>query len=194
MKLRILALLLALCVVLSVPAFAADGQFKDIPEDIWYEDAVYTAVDKGLISGAYPDRFEPEKAATRAMLWVILFRMEGLSAAGDGPWYEDARQWVIDAGISDGTDPESLMTREQFAAFLYRYGQYKGYDMSSENDTQILSYADATKVSSYAVTPLRWACGEGIITGKPGNLLDPAGTAKRCEAAVILVRFLEHIA
>ena len=193
MKIRLFALLLAVSLLLCVPASAEGSRFRDVPEDIWYEQAVYEAVDLRLISGTHADRFSPEDSATRAMLWVILFRMEGLSSTGQGAWYEDARQWTIRAGISDGTDPEGLMTREQFATFLYRYGQFKGYDMTTKNDTLILSYQDAVKVSSFAVEPLQWACGEGIITGKPGGMLDPAGTAKRCEAAVILMRFLENV-
>lgn len=194
MKLRFLALVLAAATLLTVPAMAAQGQFRDIPEGTWYEEAVYAAVEQGVLSGAYPDRFEPESVTTRAMLWVILFRMEGLSSTGRGAWYEDARQWSIRAGISDGSDPEGALTREQFAAILYRYGQFKGYELTTDQGTLILSYNDATKVSDYAVPALRWACGEGIITGKPDNLLDPAGTAKRCEAAVILMRFLEAVA
>lgn len=192
MRTRLFALALAACLLLTVTASAQDGRFRDVEAGSWYEEAVYEAVERGLISGTYPDRFSPEDSATRAMLWVILFRLEGLSSTGRGAWYEDARQWSIRAGISDGSDPEGLLTREQFATFLYRYGRFKGYDLTTENDTLILSYHDAAKVSSFAVAPLQWACGEGIITGKPGDLLDPAGTAKRCEAAVILMRFLEN--
>ena len=58
---------------------------------------------------------------------------------------------------------ENAVTREQLAAILWRYAQYKGYDVSVGEETNILSYADAFDISEYAIPAVQWACGAGII-------------------------------
>ena len=92
-------------------------------------------------------------------------------------------------GISDGSGLDQNLTREQLATMLYRYAQLKGYDVSVGENTNILSYADASSVSSYAMEAMQWACGAGIIGGKDG-LLAPAGSATRAEVATMLMRFV----
>ncbi|MDR2749224.1 MAG: S-layer homology domain-containing protein [Clostridiales bacterium] len=34
---------------------------------------------------------------------------------------------------------------------------------------------------------------KGIVSGKPGNLLDPKGTATRAEMATMLMKFIENV-
>ena len=83
-------------------------------------------------------------------------------------------------------------TREQLAAILYRYAQYKKYDVSAS--ASFSSYVDAQSISSYAIPAIQWACGAGVVTGKTGSKLDPKGSATRAEVAAMLVRFCENIA
>ena len=113
-----------------------------------------------------------------------------------GTWYTEAVRWASAEGIVTGYagkfNPLDAITREQLAAILYRYAQYKGCDVSVGEDTNILSYTDAFDVSEYAVPAMQWACGEGIIKGKNGAL-DPRGSAKRSEAAAMLMRFCQKI-
>ena len=77
----------------------------------------------------------------------------------------------------------------QLATMLYRYAQLKGCDVSAGENTNLLSYADASSVSGYAMEAMQWACGAGIIGGKDG-LLAPAGSATRAEVATMLMRFV----
>ena len=49
-----------------------------------------------------------------------------------------------------------------------------------------LSFADSGSVSASAWDALRWAVGSGIMSGKDGNRLDPAGLTTRAEAAQLL--------
>nr|WP_308778620.1 S-layer homology domain-containing protein [uncultured Anaerotignum sp.] len=86
-----------------------------------------------------------------------------------------------------------LITREQFAAILYRYAQFKGYDVSVGADTNILSYADALIISEYAYPAMQWACGAGIMGGMDDGTLMPQGKATRAEAATMLMNFCEKI-
>jgi len=87
--------------------------------------------------------------------------------------------------------PDMKITREQMAAFLWRYAQITNIDVSVGEDTNILSYADAFEISEYAISAMQWACGNGIIRGKPGGFLDPQGGSTRAEVAAMLHRFLE---
>ena len=51
-------------------------------------------------------------------------------------------------GVSDGTDPNGLVTREQMVTMLWRYAVAKGYDVSIGESTNILSYADFGQIAS----------------------------------------------
>ncbi len=88
--------------------------------------------------------------------------------------------------------PDQAITREQMAAILYRYAQFKGYDMSKAN--KLDAYADAAQVSAYAVPAMQWANAENLITGKSATVLDPKDNATRAEVSSILMRFCENIA
>ncbi len=92
-------------------------------------------------------------------------------------------------GPGDGTfGPEESVTREQFAALLFRYALLKNLDLSARTDLN--AFSDGGAVSDWAQDAMSWACAKGILTGRPSGELDPKGTATRAEAAAILMRFL----
>ena len=97
--------------------------------------------------------------------------------------YEAGQQWAIEAGISDGSDLNSAVSREQLVTMLYRYAG------SPAVSGVIGGYADTDSVSSWAVEAMTWAINEGIINGV-GNSLDPQGDATRAQVATILMRFV----
>ena len=108
-----------------------------------------------------------------------------------GDWFYDAVTWASKNGIvlgvtEDTYRPNDPVTREQLAAILFRYADYKGYDRSASAD--LTGYADYAEVSAYAVPALRWACGCGIIDGSAGKL-DPRSGATRAQLATMLMRF-----
>lgn len=172
----------------------------------WAADEIETVVAMGLFSGT--DRgFAPKADMSRAMLVTVLYRLDGENAVeGEntfadvkaGSYYENAVIWAAENGIvtgyADGTfQPDASVSREQMAAFLWRYAKYKGYDVTVGEDTNILSFADAEQVDEYAVAAMQWACGAGIITGKTADTLDPNGSAAREQVAVILNRFVNSV-
>ena len=173
---------------------AAELPFTDVPENAWYYDAVAYAYENGWMNGTTSTTFAPGSTTSRAMIVTILHRIEGKpsiqesSAFLDVPldaWYADAVDWAAEHGIVEGYSdtafgPNDPITREQMAAILYRYAQYKGYDVSAK--------ADLNKEA------LQWANAEGLINGKGDGVLDPKGQATRAEAAVILTRFNEVVA
>lgn len=180
--------------------------FTDVHEGDWfYEDVAYV-YEKGLMAGTSKTTFSPNATTTRGMVVTVLYRLEGSPAVSDtaafddvanGAYYQNAAAWAVANGITSGYGngkfgPNDPITREQFAAFLYRYAKYKGLDVSVGEDTNILSYNDALTISEYAFPAMQWLCGEGIMQGNNGNLM-PAGNATRAQIAALLHRFCENV-
>ena len=172
----------------------------------FYEDIQYV-YEKGLMQGVSEDIFQSGATTTRGMIATILYRMEGEPAVSgsnpfpdvaDGSYCDDATIWAAGCGVvkgyADGTfRPDQTISREQMAAILYRYAQYKGCDVSVGEDTNILSYTDAAQVATYAVPAFQWAVGAGIINGTTATTLSPKGSATRGQVAAILHRYCEWI-
>lgn len=204
------ALALLLCLMMLITAFplsvfaAEPAPFKDVKAGSWYYDDVAYVYEHELMNGVGNDLFAPNASTSRAMIVTILHRIEGSPAAKQkstftdlksGSWYVDAVKWAAENKIVNGYSdkkfgPSDDITREQFAAILYRYAQFKEYDLSKSAD--LSAFPDAGNVSGWAKTAMSWANGTELIRGT-GNGLDPRGTATRAQAAAILHRFLENI-
>ena len=185
--------------------------FTDISDETeYYPYIAYTSCFNSLITGVKANStdtttttFSPRTSLTRAMLVTILYRMAGspyddanpysktpFSDVKAGTWYYNAVCWALDNGITTETKfkPNTNVTREQTATFLYRYaGEYLGEDVSTSNS--ISSYPDATSVSAYAETAMKWANEKGMITGTQQGYLNPQGTTLRVHATKILYNF-----
>ena len=166
--------------------------FTDVKSGDWFYDAVAYVYASGLMDGTSATTFEPNANMTRAMVWAILARIDGETVTG-ADWADTARTWAMASGVSDGTDPNGPVTREQFATMLYRYAAAKGYDVSIGESTNILSYADFASISEYTIPAMQWACGSGIVTGVTDSTLVPQGTATRAQCAAMLMRFIEGV-
>ena len=193
MKKRILSLLMALVMVLSVMTVAAMAKgvqtFADVKESDWFYDAVCCVTDNGLMNGTGRG-VAPQQTTSRAMLWAVLSRVDGQNAKRNAnDWYAAAQLWAIQHDISDGTAPEAPITREQLAAMLYRYAQRKGLVRAAAY-ADLSGFADAASVSTYADEALQWAVANGILTGMDGKLC-PQGNATRAQVAQILYRLCE---
>ena len=164
--------------------------FYDVPTSAWYYSAVKYVYENKLMDGVDTYEFAPNATLTRAMVWTIIARMSGVDTTGGNTWYAKAQEWVITNGISDGENPTAAITREQLVTMLYRYAQIKGYDVSVGENTNILSYVDATSISEYAMSAFQWACGSGLTEGDENGALTPLATATRAQAAAMIMRFL----
>ena len=179
--------------------------FTDVREADWFYDDVVYAYENGLFSGTSDTTFSPNASMTRAMLVTVLYRLEGQPTVSGrsgfsdvklNSYYEDAVTWAADNGIVNGTgattfSPNANVTREQMAAILYRYAQYKQYGTTAS--AGLNGFSDAAKVSAYAKAPLSWAFAEKLVNGSDGRLL-PTGNATRAQVAAILHRFVENVA
>ena len=170
----------------ETPAFP----FYDVPTSAWYYTAVKYVYENKLMDGVDTYVFAPNDTLTRAMVWTIIARMSGVDTTGGNSWYAKAQEWAITNGISDGENPTAAITRQELVTMLYRYAQIKGYDVSVGEDTNILSYVDATSISEYAMSAFQWACGSGLTEGDENGALTPLATATRAQAAAMIMRFL----
>ena len=125
------------------------------------------------------------------MVWTMLARLDGVDTEGGNSWYAKAQEWATANSVSDGENPTGEVTREQLVTMLYRYAQYKGYDVSIGEDTNILSYVDVDQVSDWAMEAFQWACGTGVIEGDENSALTPKASTTRAQAAAMLMRFIE---
>lgn len=179
--------------------------FTDVSESDWFYDDVAFVYENGLFAGTSNSTFSPNAAMTRAMLVTVLYRLEGkpsVSGRSGFPdvtlnsYYEDAVTWAANNGIVNGTSdttfsPNANVTREQMAAILYRYAQYKKYNTAASSGLN--GFTDHASVSGYAAASLEWAVAEKLVNGSAGKLM-PTGNATRAPVAAILHRFVENVA
>lgn len=156
--------------------------FDDVPEDAWYYDSVAYVYEWNLMMGTGSNTFSPGRITTRQQLWMILARMSGKQPRS----MEAAREWAMNSGVSDGSNPGGQLTREQLVTMLYRYCEAKGYDVSAS--ASLSDFPDAGNVSEYAQQAMRWAVANGIIKGMGSGTITPQGTATRAQMAAIIER------
>lgn len=179
--------------------------FGDVKSADWFYNDVKYVYEKGMMAGTAADVFAPNATTTRAMIVTILYRLEGSPAVTGtstfvdvpaGQWYTDAVNWAAANQIVNGTSattfaPNDSITREQMAAILYRYAQYKGYDVTKKAD--LSGYSDNGQVSAYAKDALAWANAAKLINGVTNTTLAPQGNATRAQVSAILHRFCDGV-
>jgi hypothetical protein len=165
--------------------------FNDIAKGEWYYKAARYAYSNGLINGTTDTTFAPQTVLTRGMLITILARDAGIDTDGGDTWYSKAREWGMSIDLTDGTNMNGNVTREQFATLLFRYAKLQGKNTSEASDYS--AYTDAESVSDWAQEAMAWAVANGLITGRTATTLTPKGTATRAEAATLLQRYLENV-
>lgn len=177
--------------------------YTDVSQSDWFYPYVAFAYERAWMTGTSETTFSPEETTTRAMLVTVLYRLEGkpavdaasgFSDVSSGSYYADAVAWAKANGIVNGTSettfsPNEPVTREQTAAILYRYAQYKGYDV--EKTADLTAYADAAAIHSYAKNAMSWAAAAGILNGVSSTSLEPTGSATRAQVATVLTRFAQ---
>lgn len=157
---------------------------KDFSDTVghWAESDVDFVSARELFTGTAPQTFSPESATTRGMVVTVLARLAGENTDGGANWYDKGCAWAVTNGVSDGTDPNGTVTREQLAAMLYRY-------FGSPAVSGSLSFADASSVSEYAHDAMQWCVNNGIINGMDG-LLNPQGQATRAQVSAMFARYI----
>lgn len=157
--------------------------FNDM-EAHWAKNEVLFASSRELFNGVGGGAFGPNLPMTRGMVNTVLARLAGVDTNGGETWYASGTAWAVEHGVSDGTNPEGNVTREQLAAMLYRYA-------GSPAVAGELSFDDAQDVSVWARDAVKWCADNGILNGVGGNRCAPQAEAERAQVAAMLMRFLQ---
>ena len=179
--------------------------FIDVDIFDWYHDGVMYATENGIMNGVGGNRFEPETELKREMLAVILWNMtDNPEPNGIAPfldvtsdkYYAKAIAWANENGVMYGYGEEfgvgEAVTREDFAAILYRYAAFKGYD-TTQGGMAIREFIDFEQIADYAAEALGWAVNSGIISGMGDGTISPKTSTYRGQAAVMLMKFCENV-
>ncbi len=161
-------------------------KFTDVSSSDWHADAVNFVAARELFAGTGNEKFEPNAAASRAMIFTALARFEGQEISGGATWYSKASEWAVSQGISDGSNPNSEISREQLVSMLYRYAG------APKTESDLSSFSDADALSAWSVDAMRWAVENHIISGKGDNTLAPSAHATRAEIAAMMQRFIAN--
>ena len=177
--------------------------FTDVASGAWYEKAVAYAKENALFSGTSATTFSPDSNMTRGMLVTVLYRMEGspevssqgvFSDVASDQYYSAPVAWAYSNGIVSGISadlfsPSSNVTRQQLAAILMRYADYKGKDVSGRAD--LSTYRDRNSISAYALEAAEWAVDSGLMSGVAADSFSPLSGATRAQVAQILMRYCQ---
>lgn len=159
--------------------------YTDVPEDSWFYPGVCYVYTRSLMNGVTEDTFAPEELVTRGLAWSVLAGMNGVNTAPKSgeAWYEPGMVWAVEHGVTDGSNPLDLITREQWAAMLWRRAGYPeaGVDLSA--------YSDGGAVSGYAQDAMRWAVSTGMIQPYQGQL-SPQSPFSRGELATMIMQLV----
>lgn len=157
--------------------------FVDVPAAKWYYESVDYVWKHRLMNGVSDTRFAPDQTVSRAMIWTILARMQGVQtdSAPGGVWYAAGMSWAMEQGVTDGSRPTENVTREQLAVMLWR-------NAGSPAGGGLSAFSDAAGVSAYAAEAMGWAVSCDLLKGSGGRL-NPQGSATRAEAAAMIMRF-----
>ena len=181
--------------------------FTDVAADADYYDDVMYVYENKIFNGFSDTSFGPDATMTRGQMVTVLWRMNGspepekacaFADVAANAYYSKAIAWAAENGLVNGYSetsfiPGQAISRQQFLTILYRYAQFKQYDVSVGEDTNILSYADAESISEYAIPAMQWACGAGVVYDIDGKLM-PAAHAPRYQVAEFLASFCQNVA
>ena len=158
--------------------------FYDVTARDWYYSAVKYVYEKGLMDGVDVGVFAPNDTLTRAMVWTIIARAEGVDTTCGATWYAKAQEWVTAKGISDGENPSAAITRQELVTMLYRLAGEPAVSGT-------ITAPDAASVSTWAQSSMTWAMNIGLVEGDENGAVTPTATATRAQAAALIMRYLE---
>ena len=161
--------------------------FTDVPNNYWGKQAIDFVCNKNLFNGTSETEFSPEGKMNRAMIVTVLARLAGVDTTNGSTWYEAGVKWAKENGISDGTNLNASVSREQLATMLYRYAG------SPKVTGSIDGFTDTDKISSWATDAMTWAISEGLISGMGDGTVNPQGEATRAQVATIIQRFVSNV-
>ena len=184
--------------------------FTDVPENVWYRDAVSYVYRNGLMSGTSSKTFEPAGSMTRGMLVTVLYRIAGSEPVSEeemacftdiaGAYYTKPVAWAHSNGIVSGVTPTTfvpnrIVTRQEAVAILYKFC-VDGGAAGAKSAADLSAFADRAQVAGFATEAFSWAVATGLVTGSSSGgkvYLSPNTSLYRAQAAVLLQHLVEEI-
>jgi len=189
----------------SVETDCPSAKYTDLDTSAWYHEPVDYVLKNGIMTGMSDTTFAPNENVTRAQIVTMLYALDGkpeitgassFADVSEDAWYAAPVKWAaasgVVAGMGDGTfAPDADVTREQLVTMLRSYANYKAKNTDAQAD--LTGYSDAGEISSWATENVSWAVAEGLISGRPGNLIAPKDTATRAETATMFRSFCRNV-
>ena len=133
-----------------------------------------------------------ENVSRTHIIEVIFMKANGNPQTGvfvdvaTGSYYEDAVDWAVENGITQGTDdthfsPDGICTRAQAVTFLWRAAG------SPEPETRTMPFTDVP-AGSYYYDAVLWAVENGITEGTSDTTFSPNSTCTRAQIVAFLWR------
>lgn len=180
--------------------FTKIDYFDDVNEDDWFDEASWYCAAHGLMQGTGSRQFDGHMGTNRAMLVTVLYRLSNstddlesiFNDVESGKWYSDAIGWAAHNKIVEGYGngkfgPNDDLTREQMVSVLHRYSMFMKYNTSKLNDLD--TFTDDNAISEWALDAMKWAVGNGIVTGMDNDLISPETGATRAQFAAMMQRY-----
>ena len=192
--------------------------YDDVKVGDWYYEAVWNCDMMNLMDPITDTTFNPNQYMTRADTWELLARLESAYETQDkSVWNGDAKAYVMASGVSDGTNPNGNLTREQFMTMLYRWALnhgksgvlvwgefksiYRGSDWTNESPIELINTRegyikymdDYDEISDWAKEAVDFAFTNYIINGTSDTTISPKGLVTRAQAAAMAAAFREYV-
>ena len=184
---------------LPTPAPSEKKGFSDMENTKWAEEAVNALVEKGIINGKTETEFAPNDNIRReefVKLIVTAFGLDksaeiGFEDVPDNAWYTEYVKTAYGAGVVSGISENEFgvglnVSRQDMAVMLKRAADLKGLK-AYEGPLPVIE--DFEETADYARSAVLELLRGGVLTGSDGRL-NPAKSATRAEAAVMMYRFI----
>ena len=139
-KLVSLAMALALCAGLTIPAQAA---FSDVPGGLWSASAIQAAADQGIVAGFPDGSFHPNDNVTNVQFSVMLYHAFYPSVTGEKTGFTD---WYMPA-----MEALSSVNAYQGVSFTQYYGTFD-WDIARMNTGNSMSRYDMAQLLSNIIS------------------------------------------
>ncbi|WP_449600629.1 S-layer homology domain-containing protein [Paenibacillus sp. Marseille-Q9583] len=175
--------------------------FVDVPANHWASPAIQELAAKLYVQGTSKDKFEPNRAITRAEFTSMLVHSLGLTTRGDvsfadvapSAWYAESISIAYKVGIVSGRsatkfEPAAQITREEITVMLMKAYELKNGKVTlASND---VAFKDMKQVSSWAAASVKGAASLGLVQGQGEGLFAPKGIASRAEATQVIYNLI----
>ncbi|MEQ8996738.1 MAG: S-layer homology domain-containing protein [Coleofasciculus sp. B1-GNL1-01] len=184
-------------------ALAQSTNFSDVSSTYWAEDFITELAQRDIIAGFPDGTFRPDAPVTRAQFAAMMRKanqafnkadQRGSTNFVDVPsryWAYSAIQDAYKTGFLTGYPgnvfrPEQNIPREQVLVSLAN-----GLDYSASSTSVLNYYNDASRISSWARTPIAAATEERLVVNYPNvKSLNPQRNASRAEVAAFIYQAL----